>query len=127
MRIRFAGYVTIGVVSAFLVVASYGFADGTFKWLAFAGGIALALLGAIETQVSRNRPAISGPAALVAALGIAMAVLAVVLGTATAADWGFGLAIATGALSVLGLAAHELAVERDIHELDMPASGHALP
>jgi hypothetical protein len=123
MRIRFASYLTIGVVSAFLIVASYGFADGTFKWVAFTGGIVLALLGLIETSVSRRTPAVATPAALIAALGVVMAVLAITLALATAANWGFGLAIATGALAVLGLAAHEAAIERDIHELDMRSPG----
>jgi peptidoglycan/LPS O-acetylase OafA/YrhL len=121
MRIRFASYLTIGVVSAFVAVASYGFADDTFKWLAFVGGIVLALLGLIETAVSRRKPMVAAPAAVTVVLGVAMAILAVALSLATAADWGFGLAIATGGLAVLGLAAHEAAVERDIHELDMPA------
>jgi hypothetical protein len=127
MRIRFASYLAIGVVSAFLIVGSYGFAEGTFKWIAFTGGLVLALLGVIETSVSRSKPAVATPAALIAALGVVMAVLAITLAIATAADWGFGLAIATGALAMLGLAAHEAAVERDIHELDMRAPRTVLP
>jgi hypothetical protein len=123
MRIRFASYLAIGVVSAFLIVASYGFAAGTYMWLAFAGGIVLTLLGGVEIATSRRTPAVAVPAALVAILGVAMAIIAVAVVASTVADVAFGLAIATGALSALGLAAHELAVEHDIHRLDMAVPG----
>jgi hypothetical protein len=119
MRIRFASYLAMGVVSAFLVVASYAFAASTFMWLAFAGGIVLAALGCVEIAISRRRPAIAAPAALVAVLGVVTAIIAVAVDASSVGDVGFGLAIATGALSALGLATHELAVEDDIHRLDM--------
>jgi hypothetical protein len=123
MRIRFASYLAMGVVSAFLVVASYAFAASTFMWLAFAGGIVLLLLGGLEVAISRRKPAIAAPAALVAVLGVVMAIIAVVVEESSVGDVGFGLAIATGALAALGLATHELAVEDDIHRLDMRVPG----
>ncbi len=67
MRIRFAGYLAMGVVSAFLIVAY-------------------------------------------------------VASTSVAADWGFGLAIAAAAFSVLGLTEHELVIERDIDHGGMPVA-----
>jgi peptidoglycan/LPS O-acetylase OafA/YrhL len=120
MRIRFASYLMIAVVSAFLIVGSYAFAAGTYVWLAFAGGIVLALLGYIEVVTSRRRPRVAAPAALVAVLGVAMVIVAIALDDPTVADTVFGLSIATGVLSALGLAAHEMDVEHDLHELGMP-------
>jgi peptidoglycan/LPS O-acetylase OafA/YrhL len=123
MRIRFTSYLTMGIVSAFLVVASYGFVASTYMWLAFAGGIVLALLGCVEVAVSRRKATLAAPAALVTVLGIVMAVVAVVLSLSTVADTAFALAIATGALSALGLAGHELDVEHDIDRHAMPRPG----
>jgi hypothetical protein len=123
MRIRFASYLAMGIVSAFLIVASYAFAAGTFMWLAFAGGIVLFLLGCVEVAISRLKPAVAAPAALVALVGVAMAIVAVAVTERSVGDAGFGLAIATGALSAIGLGTHELAVEDDIHRLDMLVPG----
>ena len=120
MRIRFAGYLAMGVVSAFLIVASYAFAADTFRWIALIGGVALALIGLAELGVSRRPTALTAPAAVVALLGIVMAVISIAASVAVTADWGFGLAIATAGLSVFGLTEHELVVERDVHR-GMPA------
>ena len=115
MRTRFAGYLSMGVVSAFLIVASYAFVADTFWWIALIGGLVLAVLAVAEVAASRLRPALAAPAVINGLLGIVMAIIALAASSATAADWGFGLAIATAALSVLGLTEHELLVERDVH------------
>jgi hypothetical protein len=128
MRIRFASYLAIGVVSAFLIVASYAFAASTFMWLALAGGIVLILLGGLEVATSRYRPNLAMPAALVAVLGVALVIVSIAASDSAIADAGFGIAIATGVLAALGLAAHEVVVEHDITELSMPGpSSPALP
>jgi peptidoglycan/LPS O-acetylase OafA/YrhL len=121
MRIRFAGYLALGVVSAFLIVASYAFVADTFWWIALIGGIAIALVGVAEVAVSRRRAALAAPAGLAALLGAAMAVIAVAASVDVTADWGFGLAIATAALSVAGLTEHELVAERDLRHPGTPA------
>ena len=121
MRIRFAGYLAIGVVSAFLIVASYAFVADTFWWIALIGGIAIALVGVAEVAVSRRRAALAAPAGLAALLGAAMAVIAVAASVDVTADWGFGLAIATAALSVAGLTEQELVAERDLRHPGTPA------
>jgi hypothetical protein len=64
MRIRFAGYLTIGVVSAFLIVASYTFVADTFWWIALIGGIVIALVGVAEVAVSRRPAGLVAPAGL---------------------------------------------------------------
>jgi hypothetical protein len=114
MRTRFAGYLAMGVVSAFLIVASYAFVADTFWWIALIGGLVLAVLAVAEVVASRRRPALTAPAVINGLLGIVMAVIALAASAATAADWGFGLAIATAALSVLGLTEHELFTEREL-------------
>jgi peptidoglycan/LPS O-acetylase OafA/YrhL len=121
MRIRFAGYLTIGVVSAFLIVASYAFVADTFWWIALIGGIVMALLGVAEVAVSRRPAGLIAPAGLAALLGAAMAVIAVAASVDATADWGFGLAIGTAALSVAGLTEHELVAERDVRHAGTPA------
>lgn len=122
MRTRFAGYLAMGVVSAFLIVASYAFAANTFWWIALIGGIVLAVLALAEVGVTRQPPMVTLPAVINGVLGIVMAIIALAASAATAADWGFGLAIATAVLSVLGLTEHELLAERDVHHgTGMPA------
>jgi peptidoglycan/LPS O-acetylase OafA/YrhL len=121
MRIRFAGYLAMGVASAFLIVASYAFVADTFWWIALIGGIVIALLGVAEVAVSRRRAALTAPAGLAAVLGAAMAVIAAAASVDVTADWGFGLAIATAALSVAGLTEHELVAERDVRHPGTPA------
>jgi len=118
MRTRFAGYLAMGVVSAFLIIASYAFVASTFWWIALIGGIVLAVLAVAEVGVSRRMPALAAPAVLNGVLGIVMAIIAVAASEATAADWGFGLAIGAAALSVLGLTGHELLVEREVEQRD---------
>ena len=120
MRIRFAGYLAMGVVSAFLIVAYYAFVADTFWWIALIGGLVLALLGVAELVVSRRPTALAAPAAITALLGVVMAVIAIVASASTAADWAFGLAIAAAAFSVLGLTEHELVVERAADGSGMP-------
>jgi hypothetical protein len=124
MRIRFAGYLAMGIVSAFLIVASYAFVADTFWWIALIGGIVLALLGVVEVAVSRRRVALAAPAAVTAVLGAVMAVISLAASVSVTADWGFGLAVATAALSVLGLTEHELVIEHDIDHPGMPASAN---
>ena len=120
MRIRFASYLAMGIVSAFLIVSSYAFDEGTFMWLAFGGGLALAVVAAIDVLSARGRPLTAAPAALIAVVGVVMAILAVTLAEADVADTAFGMSIATGILSVLGLWAHELATEHDVRALAGP-------
>ncbi len=120
MRTRFAGYLAMGVVSAFLIIASYAFVASTFWWIALIGGIVLAVLAVAEVGVSRRMPALAAPAALNGVLGIVMAIIAVAASEATTADWGFGLAIATAALSVIGLTGHELLAEREVEQRHGP-------
>jgi hypothetical protein len=64
MRIRFAGYLTIGVMSAFLIVTSYAFVADTFWWIALIGGIVIALVGVAEVAVSRRPAGLVAPAGL---------------------------------------------------------------
>jgi len=115
MRTRFAGYLSMGVVSAFLIVASYAFVADTFWWIALIGGIALAVLAVAEVVAARRPPMLTVPAVITGVLGVVMAIIAVAASAATAADWGFGLAIATAALSAIGLTEHELLAEREVH------------
>jgi hypothetical protein len=122
MRVRFASYLAVGIASAFLIVASYAFAAHTFWWVALIGGIALVLLGVAGLVPARRPVALAAPAALAALLGLVLAVISVAASHATTADWGFGLAIAGGAMSVLGLTEHELVDERGVHGPRMPAA-----
>jgi hypothetical protein len=120
MRIRFGSYLAMGIVSAFLIVSSYAFSEGTFIWIAFGGGIALVVLAAIDVLNTRRVPLTAAPAALIAAVGVVMAILAITLPQVDAADVAFGLSIGTGILSVLGLSIHELATESDVKTFAEP-------
>ena len=108
MRIRYLSYLSLGVVAAFLVVATYAFDASTVAALAFGLGIVMLVVSAaIAVRYREDLPSLAVGAAI--AVVSAWTVLAsLVFSNGTVEDLTFASAIAIGALSALGLTAHEL-------------------
>jgi|Tabmets5t2r1_1033131.scaffolds.fasta_scaffold26521_2 hypothetical protein len=119
MRIRYLSYLTLGVVAAFLVAATFAFAASTVVALAFGLGIAMLLVSAgIAVRYREDLPSLAIGAGI--AVVSAWTILAsLVFSNGTVDDLAFASAIAIGALSVLGLTAHELSAERVVHALEV--------
>jgi hypothetical protein len=119
MRIRYLSYLTLGVVAAFLVVATFAFDASTVVALAFGLGIAMLLVSAgIAVRYREDLPSLAIGAGI--AVVSAWTILAsLVFSNGTVDDLAFASAIAIGALSVLGLTAHELSAERVVHALEV--------
>ena len=119
MRIRYLYYLSLGVVAAFLVVATYAFDASTVAALAFGLGIVMLVVSAgIAVRYREDLPSLAVGAAI--AVVSAWTVLAsLVFSNGTVEDLTFASAIAIGALSVLGLTAHELSAERVVHSLEV--------
>jgi FtsH-binding integral membrane protein len=115
MRIRYLSYLALGVAAAFLAVASAAFSDATVTGLALGLGIAmLAVSAAIAVRYRKDLPslAVGGGIAAVSAWTI---VASLAFSNATVDDLAFASALAIGALSAVGLTAHELDAERIVH------------
>jgi hypothetical protein len=119
MRIRYLSYLTLGVVAAFLVVATYAFDASTVVDLAFGLGIVmLAVSAGIAVRYREDLPS------LVIGAGIAVVsawtiLASLVFSNGTVDDLAFASAIAIGVLSALGLTAHELSAEHVVHSLEV--------
>jgi hypothetical protein len=119
MRIRYVSYLTLGVVAAFLVVATFAFDASTVVALAFGLGIAMLVVSVgLAVRYRGDLPSLVIGAAI--AVVSAWTILAsLVFSNGTVDDLAFASAIAIGALSVLGLTAHELGAEHVVHSLEV--------
>jgi hypothetical protein len=123
MRIRYLSYLSLGVAAAFLAVASAAFSDATVMGLALGIGIAMLIVSAaIAIRYRKDLPSLVVGAAS-AAVSLWTVVASLVFSNATVDDLAFASAIAIGALSVVGLTAHELGAERVVHSLEVREAG----
>jgi hypothetical protein len=119
MRIRYISYLSLGVASAFLVVATYAFSLSTIAALSLGLGIAmLAVSVGVAIRYRNDVPtlAVSGAIAAVSAW---MVVSSQAFAQSTVDDLTFASAIVIAGLAVLGLTAHELDTERVVHRLEV--------
>jgi hypothetical protein len=115
---RYLSNLALGVLGAFLVVATFAFAVGTFATLMFAIAIAATLVGLGMAAGIHDR-AQRGIGALAAVVAIWTIVASLVFVPATALWLGFASALALAGLAIVGLTVHELTVERVVHSLDV--------
>ena len=109
---RFVSWLAIGIAAAFLVVTTTAFSPSTIMWLAFAisigtlvvsAGLCLAYYRSVSTLVT----------GLVTALVSAWTIVAsLVFSQATVQNLALGGALAIAGLAIVGVTAHEVAVER---------------
>ena len=112
MRIRFISWLVIGILSAFLVVATASFSVSTIAWLAFAISIATGLTAAGIAYSCRHEIAsflLAGAAVLVSAWTV---VASLVFSDSTVQNLSLASGLAVGALAVGGLVSQEVSLER---------------
>jgi hypothetical protein len=112
VRIRFISWLVIGILSAFLVVATASFSVSTIAWLAFAISIATGLTAAGIAYSCRHEIAsflLAGAAVLVSAWTV---VASLVFSDSTVQNLSLASGLAVGALAVGGLVSQEVSLER---------------
>ena len=117
MSTRFTSNIALAVAGAVIVVSSQAFSTSFTGWLTF--GIALGVLvalGIAQLDAARGL-AQRGLDATAAALAAWSAVASVVFTGSTLMWLSLGEGLGFVALAVVGLAAHEFATERVVHEL----------
>jgi FtsH-binding integral membrane protein len=119
MRTRYLSYLTLGVVAAFLVVATFAFDAPTVVALAFGLGIAMLVVSTGLAVRYRNDVPSLVIGAAIAAVSAWTILASLVFSNGTVDDLTFASALAISALSVLGLTAHELGAERVVHSLEV--------
>jgi hypothetical protein len=111
VRIRFISWLVIGILSAFLVVATASFSVSTIAWLAFAISIATGLTAAGIAYSCRHESAsflLAGAAVLVSAWTV---VASLVFSDSTVQNLSLASGLAVGALAVGGLVSQEVSLE----------------
>jgi hypothetical protein len=112
---RFFAWLVLGLAAGFLVVASVGFGASTVASLAFAISIGTLIVSGGIGYSCRHH-AVSAITALLAAVVSAWTIAAsVIFSSATAQTLAFAGALAIAALSLVGLTANEVSVERAAH------------
>ena len=123
MRIRFVSWVAIALAAAFLVVANSSFAASAITELAF--GITIGTLVVSMDVARRYHDHI--PTLVIAVLTAAVSawtiVASLVFADATVQALTLASSLAIGGLAIVGLTAHELSNERDLHSSQARAGG----
>jgi peptidoglycan/LPS O-acetylase OafA/YrhL len=122
MRLHFISRLALLLVATFGVVATQVFAthawtEETLEYMFVIGGgvtIALALLDAMADAIAQR-----ALDALIVLVGAFSVVEALSFGGSELKWWSLGTAAALAALSVIGLAIHEMTTERVVHELSV--------
>jgi hypothetical protein len=122
MRTRYLTYLSLGVAAAFLVVATVAFTSSTVAALSFWMGIGmLAVSAGVANRYREDVPSLVIGASI-AAVSAWTVLASLVFSKATVDNLSYASALAIGALSVVGLIAHELAAERVVHSLEVRES-----
>ena len=123
MSIRYLSNLSLAVVAAFSVVASFAFAAETYAWLLLGVGVAGVAI-AIATGVvvpSRGQRALS---AATAAIG-AWAIVASRVFTESTTTWlGFSAALGLTVVAVAGLTLEEFRDEQKLRAIDLRPVDH---
>jgi hypothetical protein len=121
MRIRYLSYITLAVGAAFLVLATAAFPLSTVVWLAFGVGIGMLVVSlGIAVRYRENTPSLVVGVSI-AAVSAWMVMASQAYSPATVDNLTFASALVIGALTLVGLTAHELSAERVVQ------SGAVLP
>jgi hypothetical protein len=126
MRIRYLSYIVLGVMAAFLIVATAVFPLSTVEALALGVGIGMLVVSLSIADRFRGDLAslfIGATSALVSAW---IVVSTQVFSLPTVDDVTFYSAIGAGVLALAGLTAHELRAEHVVHSLEV-RSGERQP
>jgi hypothetical protein len=124
VRVRYLSYLSLGIAAAFLVVATVAFPPSTVVWLSLGLGIGtLAVSLGIAARSRKDLPSLV-ISACIAAVSAWTIISTLVFSQRSVDDLAYASALATGALAVAGLTAHELRAERVVHSLEVRGSEH---
>jgi hypothetical protein len=122
MRTRYLSYLSLGVASAFLVVATVAFNASTVVALSFGMGIGMLVVSAGLAIRYRDDVPTLVIGACIAAVSAWTVLSSLVFSKGSVDDLAYASALAIGALSVIGLTAHELGAERVVHSGEQPTA-----
>jgi hypothetical protein len=111
---RYLSWLTVGIAAAFLVVASAAFPPSTVTALAFAISIGTLIVSAGIAYGGRSSVATVYTAVLVALISAWTIVASLVFSDSTVQNLALASSLAIAGLSVVGLTAHELSLERAV-------------
>jgi amino acid transporter len=117
MRIRYLSYIALALAAAFLVVATAVFPLSTVVELTLGVGIGMLIvsLGIAERYRDDLPSVLVGVSSAVVSAW--MIVASQVFSASTVDDITFASALVVGALTLIGLTAHEFGAERVVHSL----------
>jgi hypothetical protein len=124
MRIRFIAWLVIGILAAFLIVATASFSVSTIVSLAFALSIATGVIAAGIAYSCRHKVTPSLVACAVALVSAWTVVASLVFSGGTVQNLALAAAIAVGALAVIGLVDHEVLLEHAVTDMQSDVDGH---
>jgi hypothetical protein len=123
MSIRYLSNLSLAVVAAFGVVASFAFAAGTYGWLLLGVGVAAVAVGVATGAVvpSRGQRLLSVATTAIGAWAI---VASRVFSEGTTTWLGFSAALGLTVVAVAGLTLNELREEQKLHAIDLRTVEH---
>jgi hypothetical protein len=123
MRIRYLSYLALGLAAAFLAVATAAFSLSTVVGLSIGIGIAMLVVSAgLAVRYRKDMPTLV-VGVCIAAISLWTVLAALFFSKGTVDDLTFASALAIGALTVVGLTAHELEAERAMHSVEVVREG----
>ena len=109
---RYFAWLALGLAAGFLVVASVGFSAPTVASVAFAISIVTLIVSAGIAYSCRHHAVSATTAVLAAGVSAWTIVASLIFSSSTAQTLAFAGALAIAALSLVGLTANEVSVER---------------
>ena len=111
---RYVSWLAIGIAASFLVVASAAFSTAAVTALAFAISIGTLIVSAGIAYLERRSVAAAYTAVLIALISAWTIVASLVFSQSTVQHLALASSLAIAGLTVVGLATHELSLERAV-------------
>jgi hypothetical protein len=127
MRIRYLSYLALGVGAAFLAVATAAFSNSTVVGLSIGLGIAMLVVSLGIAWRYRKDLLSLAVGSCIAVISLWTVLAALIFSKGTVDDLSFASAVAIGALTIVGLTAHELEAEHSLEEGEAERALHGRP
>jgi hypothetical protein len=123
---RYLSWLAVGIAAAFLVVASAAFSPSAVAALAFAISIGTLIVSGGIAYLDRRSVATVYTAVLVALISAWTIVASLVFSESTVQNLGLASSLAIAGLTLVGLTAHELSLERAVSTVsDLSTETHS--
>jgi hypothetical protein len=119
---RYLSWLAVGIAAAFLVVASAAFSLPAVAWLAFAISIGTLIVSAAIAVLYRRSVATVSTAVPVALISAWTIVASLVFSESTVQNLALASSLAIAGLTIVGLTAHEVSLERAVNSVRDPSS-----